>query len=1110
LALCALPTLAAPARAETAHPLLLQKPAVSATQIVFSYAGDLWSVGRNGGEAKRLTSSPGTETDPVFSPDGSQIAFTGEYDGNTDVYVMLATGGSPKRLTYHPGADVAVGWTPDGKQVLFRSSRDSASRFNRLYTVPVEGGLPTAVDLPMAEEGSFSPDGKRLAYLPIARAFQAWKRYRGGRTTKIWIANLSDAAIERVPRENSNDFNPMWVGNRVYFLSDRSGPVTLFAYDTTTKRVSQVLKNSGLDIKSAGAGPGAIAYEQFGSLHLLDLASGKEKPLDVRITADMPLIRPHFENVSKRIGAARLSPTGARAVFEAHGEILTVPADKGDVRNLTNTPGVAERDPSWSPDGKTIAYLSDESGEYALHLRSQNGMGEVRKISLEPSFYYGPTWSPDSKKIAVSDKRLNLWYVDLDHPQPKKVTTDTYAGGPIVPSWSPDSKWLAYAKQLKSHMRAVFLYSLETGQETQVTDGMSDARFPLFDKNGKYLYFTASTDVGPALAGIDMAGFNRPVTRSVYVVVLGKDLPSPLAPESDEEKAEAVGGDKPGMGAGGSEAPKPGGAESGRSAPKAPVTVRVDLDGIGQRILALPIPARNYADMATGKTGVLFLLESAPGPAGGGGGAGPAGLALHQFDLATRKVEKMMDGVSEFDVSFNGEKMLVRVGDRWSIMPAAARPAGAGPAAAAAAGGPGGGALKLDAMEVYVDPRAEWRQMYHEVWRIERDFFYDPHFHGLDLKAAEKYYEPYLNSLESRADLNYLFQEALGELSVGHLFVFGGEMPEVTHVAGGLLGSDYAVDNGRYKITRVYSGENWNPQLRAPLTQPGVNVKAGEYLLAVNGRDVRAPDSIYRFFEGTAGKQTVLKVGPNADGSGAREVTVVPVESETALRHLAWIEENRRKVAQMTDGRVAYVYLPDTSAPGYTSFNRYYYAQVGKDAAVIDERFNGGGMLADYIINAMRVPLLAYLSTREGEISTSPAGAIFGPKVMIINEYAGSGGDAMPWYFRKTGLGPLVGMRTWGGLVGIGGYPELMDGGMVTAPRVAVYDTNGELNVENHGITPDVEVEFDPRAWRAGHDPQLEKAVAIVMQQLKEHPLPVIVGPRYPNYHGGKESASGK
>jgi tricorn protease len=1085
---------AAGAFAQSDKALLLQKPTVSRTHIAFAYAGDLWIVPREGGNATLLTTGVGLETDPCFSPDSRWIAFTGEYDGNTDVYVVAATGGVPRRLTYHPGADVVAGWTPDGRRVLFRSARNSVAGYNQLFTVPAEGGFPDEVPLPMAKEGSFSPDGAHIAYQPLTQWQPDWKRYRGGQTSPIWIARLADSSIEKLPRDNSNDFNPMWIENRVFFLSDRNGAVTLFSYDPASKRVAQVIANNGLDIKSASAGPGAIVYEQFGSIHLLDPKSGKAQKVNITVNADLTGVRPRFERVGTRISSASISPSGARAVFEARGEILSVPAEKGDARNLTNTPGVMERDPAWSPDGKWIAYFSDESGEYALHLRDQTGMGEVKKINLgnPPSFFYSPTWSPDSKKIAYSDKALNLYYIEVAKGTPVKVDKNPLGlrNAVMEPFWSPDSRWIGYIKQVDNHLRAVFVYSLETAKSNQLTDGMSDARYAAFDKSGKYLYFTASTNLGPAFSFAEMSTFPHQSTRSVYAIVLRNDLPSPLAPESDEEKVQEE--KKPAEGAQQAAGATPG-ATPGQADPRAaaqkkePDPVRIDFDRIGQRIIALPIPARNYIAIVPGKANALYILEP-PGQLQPGMNA----ATIQKYDLEKRKLDKVLDGINGFDLSANGEKLLYRQGQNWFI------------ASLMQPIKPGEGRIKVDDIEAQIDPRAEWQQMYKETWRIERDFFYDPNHHGLDLKATAKKYEPYLDSLAHRADLNYLFQEMLGELTIGHLYVSGGDMPDPKRVPGGLLGADYRVENGRYRFAKIYDGENWNPQLRAPLTQPGVNVQEGEYLLAVNGRNLTASDNIYSFFEATANKQTVIRVGPNPDGAGSREVTVVPVSSESGLRHLAWVEGNRRKVDQMSGGKLAYVYLPDTAQGGYTYFNRYYFSQLNKEGAVIDERFNRGGQAADYIIDYLRKPLMSYWAVRDGEDYRTPFGTMAGPKAMIVNEYAGSGGDLMPWMFRRAQIGPLIGKRTWGGLVGIGGYPQLIDGGSVTAPHFAFYSPEGKWEVENHGVAPDIEVEFDPKAWREGRDPQLEKAVEVVMEELKRNPRSLPKRPAYPNYHSGQ------
>jgi tricorn protease len=835
----------------------------------------------------------------------------------------------------------------------------------------------------------------------------------------------------------------------------------------------------------------------------------------VTVPADLPNVRPHFKKVESEIAGATLSPSGARALFEAHGEILTAPAEKGDIRNLTNTPGTMERDPTWSPDGKLVAYFSDESGEYQLFLKSPDGMGPARKISLgtPASFYYEPIWSPDSNKIAFRDKRLNIWYIDLAKGTPVKIDTDTYDAPQrtLDPVWSPDSRWIAYSKTLTSHMHAIFAYSLEQAKSLQLTDGLSDARFPAFDRKGQYLFFTASTDVGPTTGWLDLSSINRPVTRSAYLMVLRKDQPSPLGPESDEEKSAGE-DSKPDADTSAKtedeteqepedteEKAKAEDARAARSAKSGGVVVRIDAENIGQRILALPIPPGDYTKLVGGKAGTIFLVESAarrrPDPQD----------TLWRFDLASRKPKKLMEGVNDFTVSFNGRKMLYSKGRRenkkWFISSAIKRARDEERSTTDKPETP----LALAKMEVRVDPKAEWKQEYNEVWRIERDFFYDPALHGLDLPATRKHFEPYLENVGSRYDFSYLLAEMLGELTVGHMYIRTPPEPPSEQGKAGLLGADYTVESGRYRFSRIYQGENWNPELRAPLTQPGVNVQEGDYLLAVNGRELRGTDEIFELFEGTADKATVLKVGPAADGKGARNVTVVPIENEATLRNRAWIEDNLHKVDKLSGGRLAYVYLPDTGFGGYTSFNRYFFAQIGREGAVIDERFNGGGSAADYVIDYLRRPLQNYWMTREGQDFTTPVGAIFGPKAMIINMYAGSGGDALPWYFRDAKLGPLVGTRTWGGLIGIYDYPNLMDGGSVTAPRVAFYNRTGDWDVENHGVAPDYDVELTPKEWATGHDPQLEKAVTLVMDALKKNPLPVAKRPAFPNYHHPSE-----
>jgi tricorn protease len=1066
--------------------LLLRQPTVSADHVAFVYAGDIWLVDRDGGDATRLTVHKGIESEPVFSPDGAWIAFTGSYDGNVDVYVISVKGGSPRRLTFHPDSDHVRGWSPDGERILFTSYRDNHHWYGRLYTVSQDGGFPEPLPMPRAERGVYSPDGARIAYTPIRDAFYTWRRYRGGQTTPIWLFDLQTYEVEEIPHENASDTFPIWMEDTVYFLSDRNYTMNLFAYDTNSKRVRQVTFRTDFDVKSASGCDGVIVYERGGRLHIFSPSDGTTRPLKICAVSDLPDIRPHYKRVSGSIRSAHISPSGVRAVFEAHGDIFTAPAKKGDIRNLTRTPGIHERYPSWSPDGKWIAYLSDASGEYQLMLRDQKGLEEPVVHSLgDPTFYYWPKWSPDSKRILYGDKRLNLFYLDLEDRQTTLVDTDP--GRPILDSaWSPDNKWIAYVKRMNNDLGAVFFYSLESGETHQITDGRSHAISPCFSLDGKYLYFAASTNVGLTISGLDMSSFDRPVTYSLYLVVLNKDDPSPFAPESDEEKIEEQkkkeeneegeedSEDKNDEEDNDEEKGEEKEDKEKEDKKKEPVEVKIDLENIDQRILALPLSAGEYRNLEAAADGKLFYLGE--------------DRTLHYFDMKERKSEKFMEKVSDYWVTYDGKKLLYRgEGNMYAIVETGKKPKS------------DDGKLNLDKMELFVKPRAEWTQMFHEAWRIERDFFYAPNMHGADWPAVRERYASFLEHVGHREDLNYLFAQMLGELVVGHAYVGGGDMPRPERVSVGLLGADYEIVDGYYRIARIYSGENWNPDLRAPLTEPGVNVSEGDYLLAVNGQLLTVDSNLYSLFEKTADRQTVLKVNSEPTDEGARTVTVVPVSSDRGLRYRAWIESNRRKVDEMSGGRVAYVYMPNTGWSGYHSFNRDYFSHLDREAVVIDERFNGGGKAADYIIDMLSRSLLSYWAPREGRMYSTPKASIFGPKVMIINEYAGSGGDAMPLYFRRRGLGKLVGKRTWGGLVGLSGSPGLIDGGGVAAPSFAIVSPDGEWEVENEGVWPDIEVEMTPKLVIEGRDPQLEKAVEVALEELERNPVKKVERPPYPN-----------
>ncbi len=1084
-------------------PRLLQHPTLSAGEIAFDYAGAIWTVPRSGGTARLLVTGQGDSTGPVFSPDGTMIAFTGRYDGNRDVYIVPAAGGVPRRLTWHPGNDVALGWSADGHSVLFRSSRETVRDLDRLYLVPVDGGDPRPVPLPSGEAGSLSADGSHIAYTPFNQWQPAWKRYRGGQTDRIWIADLKDSAITKVPRENSNDRNPMFVGEDVYFLSDRDGPVTLYRYAAEAGSVSRVVANDkGFDMASAAAGPGGIVIDHFGRLELYDLAAGTVSRVPVMIGAEAVARRPHVKTLETGdIAKAVLTASGKRIVVEAHGEVLSVPAEKGDARNLTQTTGVAERDPAPSPDGKSVAYFSDESGEYALHVRAADGTGSVRKIDLGTpgSFFYAPVWSPDSKRIVFSDKRLNLWLVDLTAaaPKPARIATDRYDSPDFNfdPAWSPDSRFIAFAVQGTNHLHTIMIHTVAAGTAQALTDGLSDAVSPRFDAGGDVLYFIVNTSRGLGAGWLDMSSLGRATEGAVYAAVLRKDAAAPTAPQSDEEGAADEKQDKAAADKSADSKGTDKSKDKDKDKDKAPKPVQIDFAGLDQRIVALGLPVARYVALFPAEAGAV-LAVTAPVVATDNDlideSGAPTPVSVVRYDAKTRKPASLIEGADAdtLSVSADGKKILfAKKGDRFIV----STEAGADPASK-----PSPTAVKF-AAAINVDPISEWRQMYHEVWRIERDFLYDPKAQGLDLARAEKLYEPFLVGLGSRAELNALFAEMTGHIGVGHTFVFGGEGPKQTPVNVGLLGADFELVGGHYRFRNVLKGESWNPGLQAPLAQPGAEVRAGEYLLAVNARPVDPSSEVFKSFEGLAGKQTVLTVGPNPDGTGARTVKVVPIASDIPLRLHSWMEANRRLVDTLSGGKLAYVYLPDTAGGGFANFNRYYFGQIGKQGAIIDERFNHGGDIADFIVDQLKRTPQMVNSTREGEPVVEPAQAIFGPKVMLINQMSGSGGDALPWLFRKAGVGTLVGTRTWGGLVGIGGYPTLMDGGGITAPRWAIYGTKGEWEVENIGIPPDIEVEQDPAQMRLGHDPQLEAAVRIALDALAKSPPPSFVQPPAPD-----------
>jgi tricorn protease len=1054
---------------------LLSQPAVSDNHIAFVYAGDLWACDRDGSNVRRLTTDDGVESNPVFSPDGNLIAFTAQYDGNRDVFVVPTSGGVPKRLTWHPGFDVVRGFSPDGRSVLFISPRSVfTNRFTKLFTVSVDGGMPVELQIPNASKAAYSPDGTRLAYTPLGERFRQWKNYRGGTASRIWLYNFSDHAVEQIPQPEGrcNDTDPMWIGDKVYFISDRNGEFNVFSFNTRNQRVQQLTEHEDFPVISASAGGGRIVYEQAGYLHLLNPGNSRSTKLTVGVAADLIERRPRYAKGGSFIRFADISPTGARAVFEARGEVVTVPAKKGDARNLTNSVSAHDRFPAWSPDGRKIAYFSDASGEYALYVAPSDGKGEVRQYQIAGNgFYENPVWAPDSKKLSFFDNSLTLYWIDLDSGEVKSVASEYYYSPmrPNYSTWSPDSNWIVYTIASKAYFQTIYAYSIQEEESFAITDGLSEASSPVFDKSGKYLYFFASTDAGPVKHWFAQSNADMSADNSLYLAVLQKGVESPLAKESDEEEIKEDEKEEEEE-----EKEETSTEEADEKAKPEKEPFKIDFEGLTDRIVTVPVRSGNLRSLRAGDDGEIFYLRS---PSGGGPFSSGGGSELQKYSLKDRKEETLLSGVQTFTISADRKKALYLAdGGKWGIGSSKGKIK------------PGDGILKTDAIRIKIDPVAEWEQIYTEAWRINRDFFYDPNFHGADWEALRGQYAAFLPHLSSRTDLNRVIQWLCSELSVGHHRVFGGDQlnsPET--VPGGLLGADFEVHEGRYRFKKVYGGLNWTPQLRSPLTEPGVDVQPGEYLLSVNGAELNPPTNLFSLFEATAEKIVEMEVGPNSDGTDSRFVKVTPIRNESALRNRDWVEGNLKKVDEATDGRVAYVYVPNTAGSGHTYFKRYFFPQSHKDAIIVDERFNGGGQIADYYIDILRRPYASMWATRYGADFKSPSASIQGPKVMLIDETAGSGGDMLPWMFRKFELGKLVGKRTWGGLVGMLGFPPLMDGGYVTAPNLAIWTEDGFI-VENVGVPPDIEVEQLPAEVIQGKDPQLEKAIEVILEELEKNP----------------------
>lgn len=1072
---------------------LLRQPTLSATLIAFEYGGDIWVADKTGGEARRITSTPATESDPHLSPDGKWIAFTSNRSGAPAVYVVPAEGGIPRRLTWYPAATGARGWTPDGKRVVYACSRETAPvGYNRLWSVPVEGGASTLLPAPWGFDGSLSPDNKKIVVDRVSRWDVEWRHYRGGQNTPLTVLDLETlketaipgggAAREGAAGERSMDIHPVWQGEEIFFLSDRDFIMNVWAYSAGKGTLRQVTHLKEGDIKWLSGDGKELVYEHAGYLFLLDPASGASRQLEIRVHGDFPWAEPHWENVTTRAESASLSPTGKRILVEARGDIFTVPVENGVARNLTHSSDVADRAACWSPDGKWIAWFADKGGEgYALYLTDQEGKGEPRKIGIgDAKLAWEPCWSPDSKYLAFEDNKTRIKVIEMATGK----ITDVGVGGANIERgnmglvWSPDSKWLAYAKTGTNNFRRVMVWSLVSGKTAPLSDPLADATQPAWDRDGRHLYFLASTDAALGSGWANTSAILARPSFAAYVVVLRKEDGPPFPLKSDDEDSAAAKG--AGAGAGGAVAAGTGGTGGAGGAKKdsagakkdSAAGVRIDFENLERRTVALPIPVANYRAMIAGPKGSVFIQT----------GEG----TLSRFVLETKKLDEYAQHVGQADVSANGEKLLIRSGGAFRVVAAGKPPA------------PNEGAVAVS-LRMNLDRLEEWKQIFTEAWRYERDYFYDPALHGRDWQEVWAYYSPMIPYIRHRSDLTYLLDQLGGELSVGHSFVFGGDFPAVDTLRVGLLGADLVASQGRWQIKRIYSAESWNPDLKAPLAQPGLKVSEGDYVLAVDGVSLTAEGDPYRLLDGKAGQQTMLLVNNKPSTEGAWSIRVEPVASESALRQRGWVEDNRRKVSELSGGKLGYVWVPNTGGPGFVSFNRYFFAQQDKSGAVIDERFNGGGLLDDYMVDLMVRRQRAAITNEvpDGAAFRLPAG-ILGPKVLLINELAGSGGDFFPWVFRHQKVGPLIGTRTWGGLVKSSVHYGFVDGGAMTAPDNAVFDPEGHQWIaENQGVAPDIEVKIEAGAVSKGHDLQLERAVEECLKLLEKEPRPAAEHPVY-------------
>jgi len=1042
---------------------MMRFPAIHGNQIVFSYAGDLYTVERSGGMARKLTSDDGYEMFARFSPDGASIAFTGQYDGNTEVYLIPARGGEPRRLTYTATLDrddisdrmgpnnIVMTWR-DNKTVVYRSRMKSFDSFKgRLYLAGVDGGLPQELPFPVGGFCSYSPDGKQFAYNRVFREFRTWKYYRGGMADEIWIYDFASKGITNISGNPAQDIFPMWAGNVIYFLSDRDRTMNLFSYDLTTKETKKLTDYTEYDIKFPSLGDNAIIYENGGYLYVFDLATGTPSKVNVTIADDFITGRSEQKDASRFITTWTLSSDGKRLGFSARGDVFTVPANTGVTRNLTQSPGVHDRNVEWSPDGKYISFISDRTGEDEIYIMNQDGKSDpVQITSGSKTYKYNPVWSPDSKKLAWSDKLQVLQYVDIETKLVTKVE-ETRDGEYDDYTWSPDSRWLAYSRPTREEMQRIIVYNLETKEKYPVTDGWYVSANPSFSRDGKYLFFVSSRDFNPVYSWLEWNTAYNDMNR-VYFVTLTKKVENPLKPVDDEvELPDSKKGDKK--------------DEAAKDTAKVKVTL--DAEGILDRIVALPVRAGNYWGVTATEDKVYYCMRS----------SADNKATLKMYDLKSKKENELGDYAS-YIISADRKKMALHSGDKYAVIDLPSSKISVETWA------------DLSNMKTWVNLREEWRQIFDEAWRQMRDFFYDPNMHGVDWKAMHDKYAPLVSHINNRNDLAYIIGEMIGELSTGHAYVGGGDRSSPKRIKLGLLGAELGKDaSGYFKINKILRGENWTPAFRSPLTEVGMGVKEGDYIIAIDGDPVKDLPDLSVLLVDKANKQVELTVSSTNSGKESRNVIVVPTDDESQLYYFNWVQRNTEMVNRATNGQIGYIHIPDMGTEGLNEFVKHFYPQLMKRGLIIDDRSNGGGNVSPMIIERLRRELTHMGMGRNMSQRTVPDQMVVGPKVMLIDCYSASDGDLFPYQFKKLKLGKLIGTRTWGGVVGIRGSLPFVDGGFLNRPEFAHYDAEGkEFIIEGHGVDPDIVVDNDPAREYEGTDDQLNKAIEVIMEELKNYP----------------------